>query len=93
MLQQSRKWFVCNHRSFLNKILECFVYMQNLWLGGYQDSEGKNVSGFDTLKKYLKTSFELVEDKHLPFFIRETFYEGQWIVAHAIIWKRRESSQ
>ncbi|XP_074630996.1 uncharacterized protein LOC141889566 [Acropora palmata] len=65
---------------------------KNLWLGGYQDSEGKNVSGFDTLKKYLKTNFELVEDKHLPFFMRETFYEGQWIVVHAITWKRRKSS-
>ncbi|XP_068682598.1 uncharacterized protein [Montipora capricornis] len=62
---------------------------KDLWLGGYKDADGNNVSGFDTLKKYLETNFQLVDDKHMPLFIRETVYEGQWIVAHAIIWKRR----
>lgn len=64
---------------------------KNLWLGGYKDAEGKNVSGFDTLKRYLGTNFELIEDKPMPFFIRETARKNQWTVAHATIWKKRKS--
>jgi len=65
---------------------------KNLWLGGYKDAEGKNVSGFDTLKRYLGPNFELIEEKPMSFFIRETARKNQWTVAHTTIWKRRKSS-
>ena len=69
----------------------CSLHLQNLWLGGYKDAEGKSVSGFDTLKRYLGPNFELIEDKPIPFFIRETAHKNQWTVAHATIWKRKSS--
>jgi len=65
---------------------------QNLWLGGYKDAEGKVVTGFDKLKSYLGPNFELIEDKPMSFFIRETAHKNQWSVAHTTIWKRRKSS-
>lgn len=65
---------------------------KNLWLGGYKDAEGKIVTGFDNLKSYLGPNFELIEDKPMPFFIRETARKNQWTVAHATIWKRRQAT-
>lgn len=65
---------------------------KNLWLGGYKDAEGKVVTGFDKLKSYLGPNFELIEDKPMSFFIRETAHKNQWSVAHTTIWKRRKSS-
>ncbi|XP_068731583.1 uncharacterized protein [Montipora capricornis] len=65
---------------------------KNLWLGGYKDAEGKNVFGFDTLKRYLGSNFELVEDKHMPFLIRETAHKNSWGLSHMTIWKRKSSS-
>ena len=64
--------------------------MQNLWLGGFKDAEGKNVTGLDTLKRCLGPDFELIEDKPMSFFIRETARKNQWTVAHVSIWRRRK---
>lgn len=65
---------------------------KNLWLGGYKNADGKIVTGFDNLKSYLGPNFELIEDKPMPFFIRETARKNQWTVAHATIWKRRQAT-
>lgn len=73
-----------------NSWLEEFT-PKNLWLGGFKDAEGQNVTGFDTLKRCLGPNFELIEDKPMSFFIRETARKNQWTVAHATIWKRRKS--
>ncbi|KAK3750708.1 hypothetical protein QZH41_017262 [Actinostola sp. cb2023] len=62
----------------------------SLWLGGYKDSEGNPVTGFDTLKNYLKPHFDLLEAKDMPFFIRETARKNQWSVAQLSVWRRRK---
>ncbi|XP_076441679.1 uncharacterized protein LOC143280845 [Babylonia areolata] len=59
------------------------------WLGGYKDRDGNAVTGFDTLKKELDSSFILLEDRNLPFLIRETARKHQWTVAHATVWQRK----
>lgn len=72
------------------KVFKVFICCsQNLWLGGYKDAEGKAVTGFEKLKSYLRPNFELIEDKPMSFFIRETAHKNQWSVAHTTIWKRR----
>ncbi|XP_027041139.1 uncharacterized protein LOC113669318 [Pocillopora damicornis] len=69
-----------------------FSLRNSLWLGGYKDADGKIVTGFDNLKSYLGPDFELIEDKLMPFLIRENACENQWSVAHATIWKRRQAT-
>ena len=54
------------------------------------DKNGQLVTTFATLKKVLGQDFELVEEKNMPFFIRETARKNQWSVTHATIWIRRE---
>ncbi|XP_033630196.1 uncharacterized protein LOC117292297 [Asterias rubens] len=60
------------------------------WLGGFTDKNGQPVSTFDTLKRVLGPDFDLVLDKNMPFFIRETARKNQWTVSHASIWIRKE---
>lgn len=62
---------------------------KNQWLGGYKDKDNKPVTTFDTLKQRLGTSFDLVEETEMPFFIRETAHKNQWTVAHATVWRRK----
>lgn len=59
------------------------------WLGGYVDSDGTQVRGFDSMKKILLSDFDLVEDIDLPFLIRETYRKHQWTVSHVTVWKRK----
>ncbi|XP_022107872.1 uncharacterized protein LOC110988544 isoform X2 [Acanthaster planci] len=69
--------------------LEQFTPKSN-WLGGYMDKNQQPVTTFDTLKKILGPDFDLIEDKNMPFFIRETARKNQWSVTHATIWIRKE---
>ncbi len=48
------------------------------------------VRGFDTLKRLLEDSFELVAHEDLAFVIRETVRKHQWTVAHVTVWKRKQ---
>lgn len=59
------------------------------WLGGYTDASGKAVSGFEGLKRVLEKDFIFVQDKDVPFVIRETARKNQWTVAHLTAWIRR----
>ncbi|XP_052769682.1 uncharacterized protein LOC128209616 [Mya arenaria] len=63
---------------------------KSTWLGGFQDKNGREVYGFDTLKKTLGPQFDLIKDVNMPFFIRETAHKNQWSVAHATVWKRKQ---
>ena len=65
-----------------------FLVTQKNWLGGYE-KDGNEVRSFDRLREILGPNFELVEEKDLPFLIRETVRKNQWTVAHATVWKRR----
>jgi len=60
-----------------------------LWLGGFSDTSGDPVHGFDTLKEVLEPNFDLVEAKDMPFVIKETDRKHQWTVAHATVWRRK----
>ena len=44
------------------------------------------------MKSYLGPNFELLHEKNMPFFIRETARKNQWCVSHATIWKRRKTT-
>lgn len=59
------------------------------WLGGYKDKDGQLVTGFHTLQKELAPLFDLLEDRNLPFLIRETARKHQWTVAHATVWQKK----
>uniref|UniRef100_UPI00398E931E uncharacterized protein isoform X1 n=1 Tax=Pristiophorus japonicus TaxID=55135 RepID=UPI00398E931E len=61
---------------------------KSLWLGGYKDGSGKEVRGFDTMKRIFSPHFELVAEKNEPILIRETARKHQWTVAHMTIWRR-----
>ncbi|KAK7504120.1 hypothetical protein BaRGS_00004424 [Batillaria attramentaria] len=62
---------------------------KSVWLGGYKDKDGRPVTGFDTLKKELAACFILLEDRNMPFLIKETARKHQWTVAHATVWQRK----
>ncbi|CAH1792014.1 unnamed protein product [Owenia fusiformis] len=59
------------------------------WIGSYTDANGKRVTGFDGLKRHLGKDFDLIGEKDMPFFIRETARKNQWTVAHATVWRRK----
>lgn len=59
------------------------------WLGGYVDKNGQSVRGVDTLEKELGDSFELLDKKDLPFFIKETARKNQWTVSQMTAWRRK----
>ena len=63
--------------------------LQPKWIGGFK-KEGREVTGFDTLKQVLGQHFDLVEERNEPFVIRETIREHQWTVAHVTVWKRNQ---
>ena len=65
------------------------IFWQSEWLGGYKDKDGKSVTGFETLKQKLTPWFSLLEDRNMPFLIRETARKHQWTVAHATVWQRK----
>jgi hypothetical protein len=46
--------------------------LQENWLGGYVDSNGKEVDGLTGLQNALGDQFNLVNQLNLPMFIRET---------------------
>ncbi|NP_001279655.1 uncharacterized LOC103187628 [Callorhinchus milii] len=64
---------------------------KSMWLGRYTDDFGKAVQGFDTMKRVLCPDFELVVEKNMPFFMRETARKYQWTVAHMTVWRRKRS--
>ncbi|KAK3591618.1 hypothetical protein CHS0354_013802 [Potamilus streckersoni] len=59
------------------------------WIGGYYDKKKRPVSGFQALQKKLGPDFDLIEEKNMPFFIRETAHKNQWTIAHATVWRRK----
>ncbi|KAL4447393.1 hypothetical protein ABPG75_004612 [Micractinium tetrahymenae] len=58
------------------------------WLGGFRDEDGKPVWSAETLQSMLSGSFTLVEERDLPFVIREHRRKFQWGCSHAMVWRR-----
>ena len=66
-------------------------FLQEKWIGGYCD-EDREVRGFDKLQQILGPTFDLIESVDMPFLIRETVRKHQWVVSHATVWRRRQTS-
>jgi putative 4-mercaptohistidine N1-methyltranferase len=58
------------------------------WLGGYYERDGAQVRSADALKSFLATEFELLKEQDLPLVIREHVRKYQFIVSHAMVWRR-----
>lgn len=70
--------------------LEAFTAKEE-WIGArYDPVTKKPIRSFEVLKQILEESglFVLVENRNMPFFIRETARKNQWSVSHLTIWKR-----
>ncbi|QOP40668.1 5-histidylcysteine sulfoxide synthase [Sulfurimonas marina] len=61
---------------------------KELWLGGYYDEQGKEVSTLESLKQILKDQFELVGVEDLEFVIPETKRKYQHTISEASIWRK-----
>ena len=62
------------------------------WLGGYYDSDGREVRTAARLREVMEADgkFVLVAEKNVPFFIRETYRKNQWSVSHLTVFQRTE---
>lgn len=58
------------------------------WIGGYVNSEGKEVTTFEGLQQVLSSHFKLLGEQDVPFVIRETKRKYQHTLAHATVWER-----
>ncbi|MNL69100.1 hypothetical protein D3C87_1939170 [compost metagenome] len=58
------------------------------WLGGFE-RDGQAVRAADTLRSMLGDDFELVKEEDVPLVIREHARKFQYIVSHAMLWRRK----
>lgn len=58
------------------------------WLGGFE-RDGEPVRAADTLRQMLADAFELVKEEDVPLVIREHARKFQYIVSHAMLWRRK----
>lgn len=65
--------------------------MQDKWLGGYRDREGKEVDTFEALKAILLPDFELEEECVLQCVSRDAPRLFFWFLDHATVWRKREN--
>ncbi len=59
---------------------------REVWLGG-RPEDGKRSA--DGLKELLEPDFELLRDEPMPLVIREHVRKFQYIVSHALVWRRK----
>jgi len=62
---------------------------RELWLGGYSNSDGGRVYSNDTLVHLLSPEFTLLREEEMPLLIREHKRKYQYIVSHAMVFRRR----
>jgi len=58
------------------------------WIGGFTGTDGKSVTTFSQLKVLLGSQFELVDDRDMPFLIRETARKCQYTRSHLTVWRK-----
>ena len=81
------------HTNYILSSLYCdYVHLQEKWLGGYKDKEGKDVETFDMLQKLLAPHFDLVEECVLQCLSREASRVFLWFLDHATVWRKRETA-
>lgn len=66
--------------------------LQDKWLGGFKDQEGKDVETFETLKTLLGPHFELVDECTLQCLSREAPRLFLWFLDHATVWRKRDTA-
>ena len=60
------------------------------WIGGYIDADGKPIRTATALVAIMKQhGFDLINEKDVPFIIRETERKNQWTVSHMTAFTRR----
>jgi putative 4-mercaptohistidine N1-methyltranferase len=59
------------------------------WLGGYYDTEGDPRFTLDTLWTLLSAHFELIDQRDVPFVIRETARKFQHTISEVTVWRLR----
>ncbi len=57
------------------------------WLGGYT-RDGESVRAYDRLVELLSSSFRFIEERNLPFLIKEHERKNQYSIAHATLWQK-----
>ncbi|MCB9654928.1 MAG: 5-histidylcysteine sulfoxide synthase [Deltaproteobacteria bacterium] len=68
--------------------LETFTVPEK-WLGGYS-RDGRDIRSATTLERFLSNEgFELIRSEDVPLVIREHQRKYQYIVTHAMLWRRR----
>lgn len=60
------------------------------WLGGYYEN-GEPKRTYERLQSILAPEFDELESLNLPFLIREHARKSQYSVAHATIWRKRQT--
>lgn len=64
---------------------------KELWIGGYTDDSGHEVTTLEGLKSILEANFDLAATEDIPFVIRETPRKHQYTISHLSVWKKRQS--
>jgi 5-histidylcysteine sulfoxide synthase/putative 4-mercaptohistidine N1-methyltranferase len=62
---------------------------KELWLGGYNNSEGKRVTSLDGLHQVLDPHFNLLSQQDMPFVLREHARKYEYIVANVSVWQNQ----
>ena len=62
---------------------------KELWLGGYKDEEGKEMTTIEALKNILHDNFELLHTEDVEFVIKETKRKYQHTISELSVWKKR----
>ena len=62
------------------------------WLGGFYDRSGRPVRTEQQIRELMEAdgSFRLVEQRDVPFFIRETDRKNQWSVSQLQVFERTD---
>ena len=62
---------------------------KEFWLGGYKDSDAKDIKTLDSLKKLFVDKFELVHTQDLDFVIKETSRKYQHTISEVSVWVKK----
>ena len=62
---------------------------KELWIGGYYDTNGKEVCTSDRLLEVLSKDFELLHREDIDFVIKETARKYQHTVAELSVWRKK----
>ena len=65
-----------------------WLLLQDKWIGGFVDNEGRPVTTFDGIKLILDASFEFIEEIQLPCIQRRHGRSYNYFINHVTVWRR-----